>query len=349
MNKKLDEDFDLWISRFGIDWAIRTSDVPKYLAVGEIENRHTVYPALRQAVQQPLSMFDLGAIGRKCWSLSEQHDQIRFGEFVEHPDSAVAVTQLITEFPKSDGEAASRIDDFIDRCAGLGYADPKTGSGNRASAAVLASTILAAVFPKRFVDYRKSRWKDLADELGTPLFENAGPSHGEMIVEASRFAEEICDTPAFKRFWPNGEPLWTISGVCWTASTGHGAEGPSGLEPYCYEEDFDEGARTLRLHLIRERNLTVVRKAKELWRATDPLLRCDVCQFSFIEAYGDLGEGYIEAHHTKPIGSLRAGAKTRVSDLAKVCANCHRMLHVDARCLELDELRAKLSKETFKH
>ena len=98
----------------------------------------------------------------------------------------------------------------------------------------------------------------------------------------------------------------------------------------------------LRSHLIRERSNSVVRKAKELWRATDPLLHCDVCGFSFVEAYGKSGEGYIEAHHTKPIATLKAGSKTRVSDLAKVCANCHRMIHVGNECLELEEVRTKL-------
>ncbi len=98
----------------------------------------------------------------------------------------------------------------------------------------------------------------------------------------------------------------------------------------------------LRSHLIRERNTSVVCRAKELWRtAADPLLRCDVSGFSFSEAYGEHGDGYIEAHHIKPIGTLKAGSKTRVDDLAKVCANCHRMLHVDNQCLSIEEVRAK--------
>ena len=149
-------------------------------------------------------------------------------------------------------------------------------------------------------------------------------------------------TDTFRKYWPTGEPLWTIAGICWHANSEYGAERPKDAPIFPYEEDFDEGAMELRQHLLRERSATVVRKAKEAWRAADPLLRCDVCGFSFATAYGELGEGYIEAHHTKPISSLKAGSKTKVVDLAKVCSNCHRMLHVKNGCLEVAELRTRL-------
>jgi predicted HNH restriction endonuclease len=87
-----------------------------------------------------------------------------------------------------------------------------------------------------------------------------------------------------------------------------------------------------------------VRAAKELWRITDPLLRCDVCDFSFTEKYGELGQNYIEAHHTTPVSKLRAGERTKVKDLAKVCANCHRMLHIGTDCLSIAELRERLKR-----
>jgi 5-methylcytosine-specific restriction protein A len=31
--------------------------------------------------------------------------------------------------------------------------------------------------------------------------------------------------------------------------------------------------------------------------------RCQVCDFSFEEVYGELGAGYIEVHHLKPLSS----------------------------------------------
>ena len=42
-----------------------------------------------------------------------------------------------------------------------------------------------------------------------------------------------------------------------------------------------------------------------------------------------MGEDFIEAHHTQPLGELDddAVAETEVADLRPVCSNCHRMLH----------------------
>ena len=53
----------------------------------------------------------------------------------------------------------------------------------------------------------------------------------------------------------------------------------------------------------------------------------EICGFSFVEHYGPLGAGFIEAHHTIPISDLQKGSKTSVDDLAMLCANCHRMIH----------------------
>ena len=53
----------------------------------------------------------------------------------------------------------------------------------------------------------------------------------------------------------------------------------------------------------------------------------------------DLGEGFIECHHVTPVSELRAGTRTRLSDLAVVCSNCHRMLHRRRPWLTAAELR----------
>lgn len=43
--------------------------------------------------------------------------------------------------------------------------------------------------------------------------------------------------------------------------------------------------------------------------------------------YGELGTGYIEAHHKVPVALIEEGETTKLSDLAALCANCHRMIH----------------------
>jgi 5-methylcytosine-specific restriction protein A len=55
---------------------------------------------------------------------------------------------------------------------------------------------------------------------------------------------------------------------------------------------------------------------------------CAVCGFSFGSTYGDVGKGYIEIHHLTPV-HLMAAPRTvdPASELAPLCANCHRMAH----------------------
>lgn len=93
------------------------------------------------------------------------------------------------------------------------------------------------------------------------------------------------------------------------------------------EQAFPEGRAVYKRHKQRERSRALVERAKALKRKADPKLHCEVCGFSFSEAYGAIGEGYIEAHHTIPLGDLDAPTETKVEDLSLVCSNCHRMLH----------------------
>jgi len=105
-----------------------------------------------------------------------------------------------------------------------------------------------------------------------------------------------------------------------------------------------EGRRRLVTHYRIERDRRVVDRAKAAWIVADPLLRCSTCRMSFLETYGDLGTGYIEAHHKTPLSDLASGdeIETRIEDLAPVCSNCHRMLHRKGGC-SVDELRTRLS------
>ncbi|GAB6158809.1 hypothetical protein JCM39194_20090 [Desulfotomaculum varum] len=56
-------------------------------------------------------------------------------------------------------------------------------------------------------------------------------------------------------------------------------------------------------------------------------------------------EGYIECHHTIPISEYAKEIKTRVSDLALVCSNCHRMLHRRRPWLSIDQLRNHINNQ----
>ena len=104
------------------------------------------------------------------------------------------------------------------------------------------------------------------------------------------------------------------------------------------EEDEPEDEKTrvqLRLHKRYERNRSLTVKAKRIHGYT-----CGVCKFNFEKGYGELGRGYIEAHHKTPFHLLPM--KVRLDpreDFVTVCANCHRMLHRKKTGLPVDELR----------
>lgn len=56
--------------------------------------------------------------------------------------------------------------------------------------------------------------------------------------------------------------------------------------------------------------------------------KCMICGFDFEQKYGELGKGYIEVHHIKPLATLEQEVVINPeTDLICVCANCHRMLH----------------------
>lgn len=105
------------------------------------------------------------------------------------------------------------------------------------------------------------------------------------------------------------------------------------------EAEAAEGALLSRLHHYRERDSSLARKRKAQALAQHGRLACEACDFDFGRAYGPRGEGYIEVHHLKPLETLTPGSRTKLSDLAILCANCHRMVHAKSPWLTLDELK----------
>ena len=102
---------------------------------------------------------------------------------------------------------------------------------------------------------------------------------------------------------------------------------------------FPEGKLKEELHFSRERNRELVRQAKLLRLNQDGCLTCACCGFDFFATYGEVGKGFIEAHHTKPVSTLHEnGEETKIEDLALVCSNCHSMLHRKRPWLEMNEL-----------
>jgi len=109
---------------------------------------------------------------------------------------------------------------------------------------------------------------------------------------------------------------------------------------------FPEGKLKERLHLSRERNRELVLKAKLLAKNRYGCLKCACCGFDFFATYGEVGKGFIEAHHTKPVSTLHEnGGETKIEDIALVCSNCHRMLHRKRPWLKMNELSSLLTSD----
>jgi 5-methylcytosine-specific restriction protein A len=95
--------------------------------------------------------------------------------------------------------------------------------------------------------------------------------------------------------------------------------------------------RRYRLHRRIERNGKAARAAKKHHGT-----RCQACDLDFGESYGPIGEGFIEAHHLRPISSLEEGvafAYDVAADFAVLCSNCHRMIHRTDEPADVDALR----------
>jgi hypothetical protein len=337
----LDRHLRDWLSNLSRKWHTPVADVVRLLGWGEIANRTGQYPLIGEILRtSPFHKAELADVLPQCWAMMGRFNSIRLGHFLSNPRSTPVLTKFVRSFPRSDGEARDRIDWFIDWAVELGFKTP-LGGNDFAGAALFASVLVTALAPRRFVDFRHGRWSEMAKILGYVLPELE--TYGEEIVHAGRFAQAVCRTQTFRSYWPDQEPLWALSGICWLGSvpTKPSAKDlPPDFDEETDEETFPEGGTKKAIHRSHERNRQVVKLAKERAWQRDHSLPCEVCEFSFVENYGELGEEFIEAHHRQPVATLKRGNPTRVEDIALVCANCHRMLHAGGTTLSAKELKA---------
>jgi 5-methylcytosine-specific restriction protein A len=113
------------------------------------------------------------------------------------------------------------------------------------------------------------------------------------------------------------------------------------ISPAEDEEGYEGEVRKLLVrHRRRERKKRFEKTAHAL-RENNGRLICEVpnCGFDFYAKYGELGAGFAEVHHKKPLSEAPdKGRIVRLADLAIVCANCHRMIHVGGQCRPLANL-----------
>ncbi|WAE73648.1 HNH endonuclease [Streptomonospora nanhaiensis] len=126
--------------------------------------------------------------------------------------------------------------------------------------------------------------------------------------------------------------------------SGELAELPPFEEETEEEISATEGRLLVRKHYARERSRTLRTQKIKQTRAQGRPIACEACSFDFAEIYGARGDGYIEVHHIVPLH--HAGeSTTRLEDLALLCANCHRMIHVSKPWLSVDQLSTLVAKQ----
>jgi len=123
----------------------------------------------------------------------------------------------------------------------------------------------------------------------------------------------------------------------------HLVEHEAALFPRADAEDDEvgleaENLKKLRKHKRIERTRRLSLRVKRLQGHT-----CKACGFNFVEAYGELGMGFIEAHHLTPLSELH-GDVARLDprkDFTVLCSNCHRMIHRSEFVNKVEEFRVK--------
>ena len=105
------------------------------------------------------------------------------------------------------------------------------------------------------------------------------------------------------------------------------------------ELQYQEGGRKYVTHLMAERSKGVVKALKGVQEWV-----CDICGEDFYSRYK---VKYIEAHHKVPISTYSSSYQLRITDLALLCPNCHRAVHIYMKKegLEYPAIKSKLSNE----
>ena len=214
MNDNLNLRLGQWLEQGGL--ALRAS------IDEEVDNRVTYYGKLRPIVlQRPLDMAAFERIALKCWVLRTLSKQLSARGFSKHREAQALVTSLIDDLPDGSREQAEHIQGFVEQAVELGFTTDD-GRNQFAAAASYGSIALTTAYPKQFADFpTRKRWRHFAEQLGYPIPDiapvNGHAHYGEWIVWSSAFARELAQQPIIRTLWPHQEPLWVVSGMCWSS------------------------------------------------------------------------------------------------------------------------------------
>lgn len=217
-------------------------------------------------------------------------------------------------------------------------------SSNEAKALVKRGTCFVAYTietelrfaPSRFIGYvnnkldRHSAYDDKDGRETNKVINQILGTKPEPNDKLNKKYLEYCDSLGIQ---PSEKGSFGVARKFWQLNIGQEFESNTDLDG-----EFPEGKIIERAHKARERNSQVVLLAKENFKKKNGRLYCQVCGFDFEEVYGDLGKDFIEGHHTIAVSNMVADHKTKVEDIAMLCANCHRMVHKKRPWLSMNDL-----------
>ena len=100
-----------------------------------------------------------------------------------------------------------------------------------------------------------------------------------------------------------------------------------------------EGMMKEVLYFRRKRNRAIRNQCAEKYKYT-----CQICGFNFEKTYGEIGKGFIEVHHLKPMASYDKEHDIKLDDLIALCPNCHSMIHIGGDLKRPKDLRMIIDK-----
>lgn len=109
-----------------------------------------------------------------------------------------------------------------------------------------------------------------------------------------------------------------------------------GLKKICEREVYQRSCK-LRKEAIR-------------YYTKDGKISCHACSFNFVDFYGQIGKGFIQIHHIKPIvrykmEELMQTIKEALKKVIPLCSNCHSIIHINrTNPIELNDLINQISK-----
>ncbi len=105
------------------------------------------------------------------------------------------------------------------------------------------------------------------------------------------------------------------------------------------ESEGDVSYRTAKMHERKKINRDLCIKFKGTV--------CQACGFDFERTYGEIGKGFIQIHHVKPVATINSGYIINIlTDLVPLCSNCHSMAHTSTPPLSIEEIKLLLERNS---